>query len=157
MLVLTAALLLSVPAAADSVTITLASPFQVGAIGSTVSFTATVSAPITNSAAIFLNGDSFNVDAPLWVDDSGFLAFPTSMNPGDSATGVLFAVNIPMGTPFGDYFGYFQITGGSDGSQLNPISNVGAFEIYAVPEPGGLMMLGSGVLGIFGVARRKLM
>src|ERR1035437_6365817 len=89
MLVLTAALLLSVPAAADSITLTLAAPNQIGSFGSTVSFTATVSAPSTNTAAIFLNGDSFNVDSPLAVDDTGFFSFPLSMNPGDVYTGVL--------------------------------------------------------------------
>jgi hypothetical protein len=69
----------------------LASPFQVGAFGSTVSFTATVSAANTNTATIFLNSDSFNVEAPLSVDDTGFLTnFPLSMNPGDSVTNVLF-------------------------------------------------------------------
>jgi hypothetical protein len=156
MLVLTAALLLSVPAAADSITLTLAAPNQIGSFGSTVSFTATVSAPSTNTAAIFLNGDSFNVDSPLAVDDTGFFSFPLSMNPGDVYTGVLFTVSIPSTTPLGYYNGYFQILGGSDGNALNPISNVASFQIYAVPEPGSMMLLGTGAIALFGALRRKL-
>ena len=155
---LTAALLFSLPAAADSVTITLASPFQVAAFGSTVSFSATGSAPVSNSAAVFLNSDSFNVDAPLSVDDTGFLVnFPLSLNPGASVSGVLFTVWVPPAMPIADYYGYFQILGGSDGSQLNAISNVAQFEIYAVPEPGSLMLLGTGGIALLGALRRKLM
>lgn len=157
MLVLTAALLLSVSAFADSVTITLASPYQVAVYNSTVSFTATVSAPSTNAAPIYLNGDSFNVDAPLTVDDSGFFSFPLFLNPGGSYTGVLFTVYIPATTPMGNYYGYFQILGGSDGSQLNPISNVASFEINAIPEPGTMLLLGTGGIALFGTLRRKLM
>ena len=157
MLVLTAALLLSVPAFADSITLTLASPVQVTGAGSTVDFWATVTAPTTNSAPIFLNGDSFNVDAPLTVDDSGFLfGFPLSMNPGDTFTGLLFTVNVPLTTPLGNYFGYFQILGGSDGNAQNPISNVVPFEVTVVPEPGSLMLLGTGAVALFGTLRRKL-
>ena len=146
-----AALLLSVPAFADSITITLASPFQVGTFNTTVSFWATVSAPSTNSAPVYLNSDSFNVDAPLVVDDTAFLTnFPLVLGPGASTTAILFTVPVPYGTPVGYYFGYFQILGGADGSQLNPVSNVAQFEIYAVPEPGTMLLLGSGGLALFG-------
>ncbi len=157
MLVLTATLLLSVPAAADAINLTLSNPVQITGQGTTVTFTATVTAPITNGAPIFLNGDSFNVDAPLTVDDSGFLfGFPLSMNPGDTFTGLLFTVNVPLTTPLGNYFGNFQILGGSDGGALNPISLVVPFEVTVVPEPASLMLLGTGALGLFGVVRRKL-
>jgi hypothetical protein len=156
MLVLTAALLLSVPAFADSITLTLASPVQVTGVGSTVDFWATVTAPTTNSAPIFLNGDSYNVDSPLTVDDSGFFSFPLSLNPGDTYTGILFAVDVPVNTALGNYYGYFQILGGSDGNAQDPISNVATFEVTVVPEPTSLLLMGSGALGLFGVIRRKL-
>lgn len=157
MLVLTAALLLSVPASADSIDLTLANPLQVAGQGSTVTFTATVNAPATNSSTIYLNSDSFIVDAPLALDDSGFLlTFPLFMNPGDTYTGVLFTVNVPLSAPLGVYNGSFQILGGGDGGTLDPISTVVPFQVTVVPEPGSLMLLGTGALGLFGVVRRKL-
>ncbi len=158
MLVLTAALLLSVSAFADSVYISLANPVQSTFAPSTVSFTATVAAADANGADIYLNGDSFNVDAPLTVDDSGFFSFPLFLSPGASYTGVLFTVDVPGSTLPGSYYGYFQILGGSDGNALNPISNVASFEVdvAAVPEPGTMLLLGSGGIALFGVLRRKL-
>lgn len=159
MLVLTAALLLSVPAAADSLNIALTTPVMTSLANATVSFNATVSAPTTNSATIFLNSDSFNVDSPLTVDDTAFLVnFPLSMNPGDSVSDVLFTVTVPAGTAVGPYFGYFQILGGRDGNGLSAISNVASFEVDVVntPEPGTMLLLGSGGLALFGTLRRKL-
>lgn len=158
MLVLTAALLLSVSAFADSVTITLANPVQWTYAPGTVSFTATVAAPNTNAADIYLNSDSFNVDAPLTVDDSGFFGFPLFLSPGTSYTGVLFTVDVPNATPLGPYYGYFQILGGSDGNAQDAISNVARFEVDVVPtpEPGTMLLLGSGGIALFGVLRRKL-
>ena len=57
LLALAVALLLSVPASADTVTLTLTDPVQFGgnSLGSSLSFDATVTAPITNSADVFLN------------------------------------------------------------------------------------------------------
>jgi len=157
MLVLTAALLFSLPAAADSISITLASPYQNGHGNTTVSFTATVAAPGSNSVTIYLNSDSYGVDAPLSVDDTGFLVnFPLTMDPGDSVTDVLFTVFVAAGTPPGLCNGYFQILGGSDANAQNAISNLASFRVNVVPEPGSLLLLASGVLGLFGVARRKL-
>jgi hypothetical protein len=157
MLVLTAALLLSVPAFADSVTLTLANPVQVSLAPNTVSFYATVFAPGSNSADIYLNGDSFNVDSPLTLDDSGFFGFPLFLSPNTGYTGLLFTVDVPANTPVGSYFGNFQILGGSDGNAQNPISNVASFEVDVVtPEPSSLLLLGTGALGLLGVVRRKL-
>ena len=70
-LVLAAGSLLTAPAFADTISLNLASPVQSGVGGATLSFNATVSAPATNSGTIFLNGDSWNVDSPLTLDDSG--------------------------------------------------------------------------------------
>jgi len=65
----------------DSITIALASPEQIVYAASTINFTATVSAPNTNTADIYLNSDSFNVDPPLTVDDCGFFGSPLFLNP----------------------------------------------------------------------------
>lgn len=162
MLVLTAAMLLSVPAFADVINLTLGSPVQSTVAGNILSFTATAVAPSTNQAPVYLNSDSFNVDTPLTVDDSGFFfGFPLVMNPGDSFTGLLFTVDVPTGTANGSYFGYFQILGGVDGSDLSAVSNVTPFEVDVVPpppvpEPGTMMLFGTTGLALFGMLRRKL-
>jgi hypothetical protein len=57
MFVLAVTLPLSSPVFADALNLNLTNPVQSGVPGSTVSFTATVSAPSTNGAAVFLNAD----------------------------------------------------------------------------------------------------
>jgi hypothetical protein len=155
--VFAAALLLSVTAYADTITLTLTDPVQFagGSLGSSLSFDATVVAPSTNSADVFLNEDSFNVDAPLTLDDDGFfLGFPLSLSPGDSFTGLLFTVFLPTSTSNAIYNGSFSILGGPDGSSANVLADV-QFEVSTVPEPGTILMLGAGLPGLAAMIRRK--
>jgi PEP-CTERM motif len=155
--VLAAASLLSVPAYADTVTLTLTNPIQFGggSLGSSLSFDATVTAPSTNSAEVFLNEDSFNVDAPLTLDDDGFFfGFPLSLNPGDSFTGLLFTIFIPTSTPNAVFNGSFSILGGPNGASANDLADV-QFEVNTVPEPATILMLGTGLPGLVAAIRRK--
>jgi hypothetical protein len=68
----------SAAAYADTITLTLNNPTQMTApIGATLLFNATISAPSTNKANVFLNGDGFTVSSPLTLDDTDiFLNFP---------------------------------------------------------------------------------
>lgn len=154
--VLAAASLLSVPANADTITLTLTDPVQVGSVlGTSLDFDATVSAPGMNSGDVFLNSDSFNVDAPLTLDDDGFfLGFPLSLSPGESFTGLLFTVFLPTNTPNAIYNGSFSILGGADGGAANDLADV-TFQVNTVPEPITLLMLGSGLPGLVAMIRRK--
>jgi hypothetical protein len=155
--VLAAASLLSVPAYADTITLTLIDPIQYGgnSLGSSLSFDATVAAPITNTADVFLNSDSFNVDAPLSMDDSPFLSgFPFSLSPGQSFNGLLFTVFLPTTTSNAVYNGFFEILGGADGNTFNNLANV-QFEVTTVPEPTTILLLGAGLPGIAAMIRRK--
>jgi hypothetical protein len=123
--------------------------------GSSLSFNATVAAPSTNSADVFLNEDSFNVDAPLTLNDDGFfLGFPLSLSPGESFTGLLFTVFLPTTTSNAIYDGSFSILGGPDGASANDLADV-QFEVNTVPEPTTLLMLGAGLPGLVTMIRRK--
>jgi hypothetical protein len=102
-------LLAGTAAKAGPLTITLASPFQAAGPGGVVAFDATVIN--TSGGTVDLAGDSFNVDAPLIVDDSPYNNnWPTSLGAGDSYTGLLFNVDIPLLTAYGLYTGVFEIT-----------------------------------------------
>src|SRR6476661_7814540 len=84
----------SVAAYADTLTFTLTDPNQSinRFTGGTLTFAATVSAPASNSGAVFLNGDTVSAGGPFFtLDDSDFFAnFPLFLAPGDSFTDKLF-------------------------------------------------------------------
>lgn len=156
-LMLTAALISTMPAFADTLDLSLATPIGYGVPGATVSFYATVDAPITNSGTIFLNGDSFNVAGNLFLDDSGFLNnFPFQLDPGQSLTGLLFEVALPMQTPIGIFYnGNFEILGGSNDGVTDTLATAD-FKVSPTPEPSTILLLGSGLLAMAGAVRRKL-
>jgi hypothetical protein len=149
-----AGFLLVVPASADTINLSLTNPTQTGTSGATLTFEATLSAPLANNGAVFLNGDSFSVDiAGAALDDSGlFLNFPFSLDPGDSFSEVLFTVALPANLAAGVHDGFFEILGGSDPGAFNLLASVN-FQIDGsspVPEPGTWVLLATG-LGLAGV------
>jgi hypothetical protein len=142
-----ALILPATPALADTLNLSLTNSTQSGLPGDTVSFNATVSAPLSNSGTIYLNSDNFNLSAPgTTIDDSGFLfSFPFSLDPGESFTGELFAVTLPSDLAPGSYSGFFEILGGSDASALNTIGTVNFTVDQPVPEPSSWLLLATGV------------
>jgi len=153
-LMIVAFLLAGTTAKADSLTLTLAAPFQSGVAGELLTFDATV---INNSGAtVFLNGDDFTVNSPLVLDDSPFLNnWPLSLGNGGSYAGELFTILIPPGTPVGPYEGTFEITGGADGNAGNVVASAD-FNVNLAPEPSSLLLLATGLTGLGGVLRRRL-
>lgn len=145
-------------AKADPLSLTFASPDPNAAAGQTISFDATVTD--IGSTVVYLNGDDLIASGSLLLDDSPFLNnFPISMNPGNSDTDELFTVTVPLGTPIGFYSGSFTIIGGSDGNAQNAVGSAD-FGVNvsgnATPEPSSLVLLLTGVAGIAGTLRRRL-
>jgi hypothetical protein len=104
---------------------------------------------------IYLNADSNNVDSPLTVDDSGFFNnAPFSLAPSSSSGDFeLFTVDIPNGTPVGLYTGSFEILGGGPSDQN--VVGTATFDVEITPDPGTLLLLGTGLLALGFLAERK--
>ena len=156
-------LMVGTAAKADTLTLTLASPYQTSSISDLFSFTGTIAytaADATNDGSVteYLNGDSLIGDAGLTLDDSPFLTnAPLTMNPGDSWTGLLFTATAPpygLGSNF--YTGTFSILGGPNSSAGGTLASED-FNIQVTPEPTSFMLLGTGLMAFAGLARRKLL
>jgi hypothetical protein len=105
------------PARADVITLTLNPAYRTAAPGDVLTFDATVYAPDSNGARVFMLDDLAPVDDPLSIDDSGFWNnLPGWLDPGQSWEGALFPVAVPLDAD-GLYTGNFEIDGISDGQE----------------------------------------
>jgi hypothetical protein len=148
-------LVFSMAARADSLNFSLTQSTEYTPSGTTIAFSATVMAPLTNTGDVFLFGDTNNVAAPLTVDDSYYIdTWPLDLTPGQSYTDVLFDVTVPADTTPGDYAGSFTIE--ADSAATPTIDVTQPFDVEVTPEPSSLLLLLTGLAGItFAVRGRK--
>ena len=149
-------------ASADTINVTLDNPTQTGAAGSTINFTATISAVNDNLGPVYLLSDTSGITGTATIDDTPFfLNFPFQMNGGDSINDLLFSVLLPADIAPGSYDGYFTIVTSLDPNALTGIEDTVRFTVNTgsagpVPEPATISLFLTGIGGLAVAGRRRL-
>jgi hypothetical protein len=148
-------LLTGTAAKADTV-LNLLSPYQSGS-GPVFEFDGTLTN--TGDATVYLNGDTYFGDLPYAAfDDSPFYNnAPLYLDSGDTSGVIeLFTITAPpYGSGANTYAGTYEILGGDD-SESSDVLATENFDINVTPEPSGLVLLLSGMAGLAGTLRRRL-
>lgn len=152
---------------ADSLDVTLTQSTITVSQGTTsVAFFATIFNPSATDT-VYLNGDSpLTFSSSISVDDTPFIInAPISLAPmATSSSFEIFDVVLQPGILPGSYSGVFTILGGPDGGTNTDFSDLAdvAFTVdvspksaSTTPEPGTLLLLGSGLLAFAPFVRRK--
>jgi hypothetical protein len=151
---------LSSAAHADTVFFALVTPNVTANPGATVDFYAFISEQ--QGTYFFLDGDSYSVEAPLSLDDSGqFMNFDQLFFDHQQDFGLLFSVTLPINIPTGTYLGSYTLLGGFQGTDTDELSSQN-FQITTVnavapvPEPSTLLLLCCGLMAVAcGYKRRR--
>ena len=150
-------LLAATAANADPLSLTFTQAFQSGVGGDTLTFDVNV---INNSPTevVDFNSDSLNISPvgnDLVTNDEFFANSPFFLNPGDSSEYEAFTVFIPSGTAPGLYEGSYVIEGGPTGSDFDEVG-AGIFDVNVTPEPSSIFLMLTGMAGLAGTLRRRL-
>ena len=111
----------------------------------------------TGASDLFLNDFSVSFVVPggvyLMSDSNFFFAnVPGTYLPTEFYTGPILGITIAPGTPVGAYFGTLTLLGGGDEFALNDLGSAN-FELDVVPEPASLVLLATGLAGLFAYRR----
>ena len=135
-----------------ALTIVLDAPFQSGLTGSTLDFTGTITT--SSVSTVSLGGDSFTLSGLFTPNDGPFLNnAPLTMSASSMPSSGdidLFTITIAPGTPAGIYAGVFDILDG------NTVVGEVDFDIDVTPEPGTILLLGTGLLLLAGLIRWRM-
>jgi hypothetical protein len=158
---LSALLLSPARSQASTINFTLTQSSQSGAPGDTLVFDGTLSNPGTTPVS--LAGDNLTTQATFLVgNDSAFInntpvSLAPSGSPGDSVGPVeLFDVTILGNATPGVYStNFFNVIGGANNGLLATAQFTVTVTSAAVPEPGVLLMLGTGIAAVVLIFRRR--